>query len=294
MLISGAVWGSGQTLLSNRRQFPVSSAARSSRRLWAQAGVGPTDVDVAELYDAFTPLVLIQLEDYGFVGPGEAAPFIADGNTMLGGILPTNTHGGHLSDGYVHGLNHLAEAVRQLRRECGERQVDRCDDGAVDRAVWLCRRQHLGARTSERSVTLIRPAPMMDRDSRPWWEALARHDLLIQRCVDCAAWRWPARAICNRCASFEWSWERASGRAEVAALIVNHHSFLPDVPSPYAVVTARLAEQDDLLLPGSFHGSLDALRIGMPITATFDDAASDDGIHFTLLAWQPASLEAER
>ena len=125
VLISGAVWGSGQTLLSNRRQFPVSSAARSSGRLWAQAGFGPTEVDVAELYDAFTPLVPIQLEDYGFVGPGEAAPFIADGNTMLGGILPTNTHGGHLSAGYVHGLNHLAEAVRQLRWECGERQVDR-------------------------------------------------------------------------------------------------------------------------------------------------------------------------
>lgn len=122
-LISGAVWGSGHTLLSNRRPTTVSAAAASSRRLWQQAGFGPDEVHVAELYDAFTPLVPIQLEDYGFVPRGEATSFVADGGTALGGRLPTNTHGGHLSAGYVHGMNHLVEAVRQLRGECGERQV---------------------------------------------------------------------------------------------------------------------------------------------------------------------------
>jgi acetyl-CoA acetyltransferase len=76
------------------------------------------------LYDAFTPLVLLQLEDYGFCGKGEAGAFVRGGETSLAGSLPTNTHGGHLSEGYVHGLNHLAEAVRQLRHESGERQVD--------------------------------------------------------------------------------------------------------------------------------------------------------------------------
>ena len=74
MTISGAVWGSGHTLFSNHRpDLTRSGAAESSRRLWDQAGVGPRDVDVAELYDAFTPLVLIQLEDYGFCGAGEGA-----------------------------------------------------------------------------------------------------------------------------------------------------------------------------------------------------------------------------
>ena len=121
--ISGAVWGSGQTLLSNGRDFPVSAAAAAGRRLFEQAGFGPADLDVAELYDAFTPLVLIQLEDYGIVGRGEAAGFVLGGGTSLSGPLPTNTHGGHLSAGYVHGLNHLAEAVRQLRGEGGARQV---------------------------------------------------------------------------------------------------------------------------------------------------------------------------
>jgi acetyl-CoA acetyltransferase len=80
-------------------------------------------VDVAELYDAFTPLVLVQLEDYGFCKKGDAAAFVADGNLSLGGSLPVNTHGGHLSEGYVHGLNHVAEAVSQLRGDAGSRQV---------------------------------------------------------------------------------------------------------------------------------------------------------------------------
>jgi acetyl-CoA acetyltransferase len=116
--ISGAVWGSGHTLFSNQRpDLTRSGAAETSPRLWAQAGLGPRDIDVAELYDAFTPLVLIQLEDYGFCGPGEGGDF------TRAGALPVNTHGGHLSEGYVHGLNHLAEAVRQLRHESGERQV---------------------------------------------------------------------------------------------------------------------------------------------------------------------------
>lgn len=122
--ISGAVWGSGQMLVSNQRDFVPSASASASQRLWAQAGVGPDEVDVAELYDAFTPLVLVQLEDYGFCAPGEAGAFVRAGETGLGGRLPVNTHGGHLSAGYVHGLNHLEEAVRQLRHECGERQVE--------------------------------------------------------------------------------------------------------------------------------------------------------------------------
>jgi acetyl-CoA acetyltransferase len=116
--ISGAVWGSGHTLFSNdRADLTRSGAAESGPRLWRRAGLGPSDVDVAELYDAFTPLVLIQLEDYGFCAPGEGAGLVR------AGTLPVNTHGGHLSEGYVHGLNHLAEAVHQLRHECGDRQV---------------------------------------------------------------------------------------------------------------------------------------------------------------------------
>jgi acetyl-CoA acetyltransferase len=124
VLVSGAAFGAGHTLFSNHRgDLTRSAAADLAPRLFVAAGVGPGDVDVAELYDAFTPLVLQQLEDYGFCAKGEAAALVADGATALDGRLPVNTHGGHLSEGYVHGLNHLVEAVAQLRGTAGSRQV---------------------------------------------------------------------------------------------------------------------------------------------------------------------------
>ncbi|WP_443679516.1 thiolase C-terminal domain-containing protein, partial [Nonomuraea rhizosphaerae] len=92
-------------------------------RLYAQAGLGPADIDVAELYDCFTYSVIVQLEDYGFCAKGEGGPYVASGATALGGELPINTHGGFLSEGYVHGVNHIAEAVSQLRGDAGDRQV---------------------------------------------------------------------------------------------------------------------------------------------------------------------------
>jgi acetyl-CoA acetyltransferase len=122
--ISGAVWGSGHTLFSNHRgDFTVTAAVDNAPRLYSMAGVGPDDIDVACFYDAFTPLVLLQLEDFGFCKKGEAGGFVAAGETRLGGALPVNPHGGHLSEGYVHGLNHVAEAVQQLRHASGDRQV---------------------------------------------------------------------------------------------------------------------------------------------------------------------------
>jgi acetyl-CoA acetyltransferase len=124
VLIRAAAFGSGHTLYSNACSDLSTSAARSmAPRLFAMAGVSPEEIDVAEIYDAFTPLVLMQLEDYGFCKRGEAGAFVREGGTALDGKLPVNTHGGFLSEGYVHGLNHVAEAVAQLRGTCGPRQV---------------------------------------------------------------------------------------------------------------------------------------------------------------------------
>jgi acetyl-CoA acetyltransferase len=87
-------------------------------RLFGKAGLGPADIDVAQLYDHFTGCVLMQLEDYGFCKRGEAGPFIESGAlAWKGGSLPTNTHGGSLSEAYIHGLNHVVEGVRALRNE---------------------------------------------------------------------------------------------------------------------------------------------------------------------------------
>ena len=85
------------------------------RDLWRQSGLAPADIDTAVLYDHFTPYVLMQLEELGFCGRGEAKDFIADGAIEIDGALPLNTHGGQLGEAYIHGMNGIAEAVRQLR-----------------------------------------------------------------------------------------------------------------------------------------------------------------------------------
>ena len=91
---------------------PSKSAAET---LWRRAGFGPGDVDVAQFYDCFTITVLLQLEDYGFCPKGEGGPFAASGAIDKGGVVPINTSGGHLSEGYLHGMNHVVEGVRQIR-----------------------------------------------------------------------------------------------------------------------------------------------------------------------------------
>jgi acetyl-CoA acetyltransferase len=86
-----------------------------ARQLYATAGIGPQDVQTAVIYDHFTPFVLTQLEEFGFCKRGEAKDFVKDGNIELGGGLPINTHGGQLGEAYIHGMNGVAEAVRQVR-----------------------------------------------------------------------------------------------------------------------------------------------------------------------------------
>ncbi|MEU6749194.1 lipid-transfer protein [Spirillospora sp. NPDC046719] len=83
--------------------------------LWAQSGLTPDDVQTAILYDHFTPFVLVQLEELGFCGRGQAKDYIKDGGIELGGRLPVNPNGGQLGEAYIHGMNGIAEAVRQVR-----------------------------------------------------------------------------------------------------------------------------------------------------------------------------------
>jgi acetyl-CoA acetyltransferase len=83
--------------------------------LFRRAGLGPGDIDVGQFYDCFSITVLMQLEDYGFCEKGEGGPFVAGGDIDLGGSIPINTGGGHMSEGYIHGMNHVVEGVRQIR-----------------------------------------------------------------------------------------------------------------------------------------------------------------------------------
>ena len=115
----------------NRRDFFNLGLTKAAPRAFAEAGLAPRDVDLALIYDCFTFEVIQQLEEAGFVPRGEGGPFVADGNIALGGTLPVNPHGGLLSEGHIAGINHVVEAVVQLRGEAGPRQVKNAEVAAV-------------------------------------------------------------------------------------------------------------------------------------------------------------------
>ncbi|WP_410654616.1 lipid-transfer protein [Amycolatopsis sp. lyj-112] len=119
-VIAGAAQGSGpdQYVMTSYYRDDLAALPEMGvvgRQLWAQSGLGPGDMDLAVLYDHFTPYVLMQLEELGFCGKGEAKDFLAGGTCDLDGKLPLNPHGGQLGEAYIHGMNGIAEGVRQLR-----------------------------------------------------------------------------------------------------------------------------------------------------------------------------------
>lgn len=120
-IIAGAASGSGedQYIMTSYYRDELTGLPEMGlvgRQLWEQSELGPGDVDLAILYDHFTPYTLMQLEELGFCGRGEAKDFVREpGALEVGGRLPLNTHGGQLGEAYIHGMNGIAEAVRQLR-----------------------------------------------------------------------------------------------------------------------------------------------------------------------------------
>ena len=112
--------------ISQARSLTTSAAVESGQRAYAMAGLGPRDMDFAQLYDCFTPTVLVELEDLGFCAKGEGGAFIASAGIGPGGALPVNTHGGllsHCHPGNPGSMFALTESVWQLRHSAGERQV---------------------------------------------------------------------------------------------------------------------------------------------------------------------------
>lgn len=106
--------------------FYLPAQRGAAEQVYAAAGIGPKDIDALLVYDSFSPHIFFALEGFGFCKPGEAAKFIADNGIGVGGKLPVNTHGGHISESYMQGWNHQIEAVRQARGNEGKRQVPDC------------------------------------------------------------------------------------------------------------------------------------------------------------------------
>jgi acetyl-CoA acetyltransferase len=124
--VLGQGYGFTHTYIGEHDHIATTGAVQSGRMAFEMAGVRPADIDVAELYDCFTITVIAELEDLGFCPKGEGGRFVEGGRIRLGGELPVTTHGGLLSavhPGLAGGMFHVVEAVRQLRGECGERQV---------------------------------------------------------------------------------------------------------------------------------------------------------------------------
>ena len=139
--VLGAGEGTSHVSMSQWADFTVGPAATAGRLAFERAGVTPADIDVAQLYDAFTYMLLLTLEALGFCGKGEGGAFVESGALRLGGILPTNTDGGGLSACHPgqRGLFLIVEAVRQLRGESGPRQVPDARLACVSgTGGWFC------------------------------------------------------------------------------------------------------------------------------------------------------------
>ncbi len=118
-------WGSNDNLTHT-------GAIEAGKAAYKMAGVGPADIDFAQLYDCFTYMVLVQLEDYGFCSKGEGGDFVSSGALKLDGALPTNTSGGQLSEAHVEGMLQVVEGVRQLQGKYGpDRQVKDAELGLI-------------------------------------------------------------------------------------------------------------------------------------------------------------------
>ena len=132
VLIKGFGMGNNLSGWHNNDNLTHTGAIQAGKLAYSMAGLGPTDVDFAQIYDCFTYMVLVQLEDYGFCKKGEGGPFAQSGALDLDGLLPTNTSGGQLSEAHVEGMLQIVEGVRQLQGNYpSNRQVKNAEIGLI-------------------------------------------------------------------------------------------------------------------------------------------------------------------
>jgi uncharacterized OB-fold protein len=133
-------------------------------------------------------------------------------------------------------------------------------------------------------VTPPRPHPQPDRDTAPYWAALADGRFVLQHCTDCHRWTWPARPICSGCHGEHLAWEEPAGTGEVYTWTVTHQPYGPDLAAlvPYTIALVRLDEQDDILIPGRLLGEGVAVHQGLRVSAVAQRVDDEVGV----LCWE--------
>jgi len=139
--------------------------------------------------------------------------------------------------------------------------------------------------TTSAAHELAVPIPVPDRDTAPYWKALAEGRFVMQRCADCGRWTWPARPICSGCHGEHLEWTEASGAGEVHSWIVTHQPYSAGLATivPYVVALVRVDEQDDILIPGRYASDA-SIDQGLRVRVLPERATEDIGV----LAWVPA------
>lgn len=128
-------------------------------------------------------------------------------------------------------------------------------------------------------MTDRRLVPVPDRDTAPYWAALAQGRLIVQHCRDCGVWTWPARPICSGCHGDNLAWEDTSGTGSVYSWVVTHQAYGPDLARmvPYTVALVRLDEQGDILIPGRFVSDVE-INQGLKVRAAPEAVSDEVGI----------------
>ena len=277
---AGAPFRFGNTLMSFYNQPDLDFASSGHRvvaeELFRLSGMSIGDMDAAMVYDHFTGMVLMALEDFGFCAKGEGGPYAAEATSALDGPFPVNTHGGNLAEAYTHGMTHVNEAVRQIHGTA----INQIDGAATSSSSAVPDPRHErhdpdGSPMSDQMPGLPGPAP--DPTTEGYWLAAGRGSG-VQVCSRAAPPPSSDRGLL-RCNSLDWSWAPHNGRGTVYTYTWTDRPVVPAL-APLGVYNVTVVELDGTqgvvrILSRVTDVERDDLVVGLPVEVHFDPAGDD-------------------